>query len=186
MANPYLAGNFGPVDVETTATDLPVTGTLPPELRGRYLRNGPNLVRETDPLAYHWFTGEGMVHGVGLEDGRAAWYRNRYVRSDDVTEVKGWPRTPGPRHGMGGGTANTNVIVHAGRTFAIVEAGALPIELDDELMTISTSDFDGTLPGSFTAHPKRDPQTGELHAVVYYWEWDHIEYVVVGTDARVR
>jgi carotenoid cleavage dioxygenase len=186
MENPYLAGNFGPVDVETTAVDLPVTGTLPPELRGRYLRNGPNPVNEADPSTYHWFTGEGMVHGVGLEDGRATWYRNRYVRSDNVTEAKGWPRTPGPRHGMGDGTANTNVIAHAGRTFAIVEAGGLPIELDDELATISTSDFDGTLPGSFTAHPKRDPVTGELHAVVYYWEWDHIEYVVVGADARVR
>ena len=44
MANPYLAGNFAPVDVETTAVDLPVTGTLPAELHGRYLRNGPNPV----------------------------------------------------------------------------------------------------------------------------------------------
>ena len=186
MTNPYLAGNFGPVDVETTAVDLPVTGTLPSELRGRYLRNGPNPVTVDDPSRYHWFTGSGMLHGVGIEDGRATWYRNRYVRSDTVTEVKGWPRTPGPRHGMSDGTANTNVISHAGRTFAIVEAGGLPMELDDELGTISSSDFDGTLPGSFTAHPKRDPHTGELHAVVYYWEWDHIEYVVVGTDARVR
>ena len=186
MANPYLAGNFGPVDVETTAIDLPVTGTLPAELHGRYLRNGPNPVRVDDPSKYHWFTGAGMVHGVALADGCALSYRNRYVRSDTVTEVKGWPRTPGPRYGMSDGTANTNVIGHAGRTFAIVEAGAVPMELDDELMTISSSDFDGTLPGSFTAHPKRDPSTGELHAVVYYWEWDHIEYVVVGTDARVR
>jgi carotenoid cleavage dioxygenase len=186
MANPYLSGNFAPVDVETTAVDLAVTGTLPPELRGRYLRNGPNPIVVEDPTTYHWFTGTGMVHGVGLADGRANWYRNRYVRSDTVADVKGWPRTPGPRHGMGDGTANTNVIVHAGRTFAIVEAGGLPMELDDELATISSTDFDGTLPGSFTAHPKRDPATGELHAVVYYWEWDHIEYVVVGSDARVR
>ena len=48
------------------------------------------------------------------------------------------------------------------------------------------TDFGGTLPGSFTAHPKRDPHTGELHAVVYYWEWDYVQYVVVGTDGRVR
>ena len=32
----------------------------------------------------------------------------------------------------------------------------------------------------------RDPATGELHGVVYYWEWDYVQYVVVGTDGRVR
>ena len=40
--NPFLSGNLAPVDVETTAFDLRVTGTLPGELDGRYLRNGPN------------------------------------------------------------------------------------------------------------------------------------------------
>ena len=99
-----------------------------------------------------------MVHGVRIRDGQAEWYRNRFVRDDTVTEVKGWPRTPGPRHGMGSGTANTNVIGHAGRTFAIVEAGGLPVELTYDLDTVQMSDFDGTLPGSFTAHPKRDPR----------------------------
>ena len=44
----------------------------------------------------------------------------------------------------------------------------------------------GTLPGGFSAHPKRDPISGELHAVSYYWEWDYLEYSVVGVDARVR
>lgn len=184
--NPYLAGNFGPVTVETTAFDLPVTGSLPAELDGRLLRIGPNPVAVVDPTAYHWFTGNGMVHGLGLRDGRAEWYRSRWVRDDTVTAAKGWPTTPGPRHGMGPGVANTNVIGHAGRTFAIVEAGGLPVELTDELDTVAMCDFDGTLPGSFTAHPKRDPLTGELHAVVYYWEWDHVQYVVVGTDGRVR
>ena len=113
-------------------------------------------------------------------------YRNRYVRSDGVVEALGGRATPGPRHGMGDNTANTNVIAHAGSTCAIVEAGGLPVQLTDELETVARSDFDGTLPGSFTAHPKRDPQTGELHAVVYYWEWDYIQYVVVGVDGRVR
>jgi carotenoid cleavage dioxygenase len=185
-SNPYLSGNFAPLATETTAVDLVVTGRLPEALDGRLLRIGPNPVGPVDPATHHWFTGTGMVHGVRLRDGRAEWYRSRYVRSDRVTDAMGWPPVPGPRHGMGDGTANTNVIEHAGRTLAIVEAGGLPVELTDELETLTRTDFDGTLPGSFTAHPKRDPSTGELHAVVYYWEWDFIEYVVVGVDGRVR
>ena len=38
----HLRGNFAPVPDEVTAFDLPVDGAIPPELRGRYLRNGPN------------------------------------------------------------------------------------------------------------------------------------------------
>lgn len=85
----------------------------------------------------HWFTGNGMVHGLRMRDGRAEWYRNRFVRDDDVATVKGLPPTPGRRHGMGSGVASTNVISHAGRTFAIVEAGGLPVELTDEVETIA-------------------------------------------------
>jgi carotenoid cleavage dioxygenase len=184
--NPYLQGNFAPVTEEVTAFDLPVTGRIPEELRGRYVRIGPNPVTPPEPTGYHWFTGSGMVHGVRLEGGRAAWYRNRFVRSDDVTEAKGWPRTPGPRPAIGTNIANTNVIAHAGRTWAIVEAGGLPVELTDELETVAVSNLDGTLPGSFTAHPKRDPDTGELHAVAYYWEWPYVQYLAVGTDGRVN
>jgi carotenoid cleavage dioxygenase len=83
--------------------------------------------------------------------------------------------------------SNTNVIAHAGRTFAIVEAGGRPYELSYDLETVGPSDFDGTLPGGYTAHPKRDPDTGELHAVSYYWGWGNlVQYSVVDTSGRVR
>jgi carotenoid cleavage dioxygenase len=83
--------------------------------------------------------------------------------------------------------ANTNVIVHAGRTFAIVEAGARPYELTYELESVGPSDFRGTLPVGYTAHPKRDPLSGELHAISYYWGWgSQVQYSVVGVDGRVR
>ena len=45
-SNPYLAGNLAPVNEEVTVTDLRVTGTIPSELSGRYLRNGPTLRAE--------------------------------------------------------------------------------------------------------------------------------------------
>jgi carotenoid cleavage dioxygenase len=184
IESPYLAGNFGPVREELTATDLRVTGTIPSELSGRYARIGPNPVTP-DPTK-HWFIGDGMVHGVRLREGRAEWYRARYVRGDRVTDAFGWPATPGPRFGMGDGTANTNVIQHATATWAIVEAGGLPVRLSEELETEERSNFDGTLPGSFTAHPKLDPATGELHAMAYYWEWPYVQYLVVGADGRVN
>lgn len=186
--SPYLSGNFAPVSEERTDRGLPVTGTIPEELEGRLLRIGPNPVEPPDPATHHWFTGNGMVHGVRLRGGRAEWYRNRYVRDDRVVEALGEPPVPGPRREdqIGPGTANTHVIAHAGRIYAVVEAGNLPVELTPELETVGRSDFDGTLPGGFTAHPKRDPATGELHAAVYSPFRDDVSHVVVGADGRVR
>ena len=65
------------------AFDLPVVGTIPRGLRGRYVRNGPNPKTGT---SHHWFVGDGMLHGVELRDGRAVWYRNRWVRTRSVVE----------------------------------------------------------------------------------------------------
>jgi carotenoid cleavage dioxygenase len=186
MSSRYLEGNYGPVAVEQTLAELPVTGTLPDHLDGRYLRNGPNPMN-ADPATYHWFLGDGMVHGLRLRDGRAEWYRNRWVRSAAVAEALGEPVRQGPTHGGMDFAANTHVVGHAGRTFAIVEAGSRPYELTDELDTVGPCDFDGTLPGGYTAHPHRDPATGELHAVSYFWGWGNkVQYSVLGTDGRIR
>jgi carotenoid cleavage oxygenase len=185
--NRYLEGNFAPVHEELTVTDLDVTGTIPDHLDGRYLRNGPNPVVAPDPTSYHWFLGSGMVHGVRLRDGRAEWYRNRWVRSRDVAEALGEPPRPGPVFAGFDVAANTNVIGQAGRLFAIVEAGGRPYELTGELDTVGPCDFDGTLPGGYTAHPHRDPDTGELHALSYFFGWGNkVQYSVTGVDGRVR
>ena len=181
----YLEGVYAPIPGDVTALDLEVIGELPQELEGRYLRNGPNPVTPVDPETYHWFSGDGMVHGVRLRDGRAEWYRARSVRSDRVSDELGEDRAPGERHG-GMDTANTNVIGLAGRTYAIVEAGARPVELSYELDTIAHCDLGGTLPNGYTAHPKVDPATGSLHAVAYHWALPHLQYVVIGADGLVQ
>ena len=184
----YLDGNYGPVAEEVTAFDLMVIGELPEELNGRYLRNGPNPMSEVDVTTHHWFMGDGMVHGVRLNEGRAEWYRNRYVGSSSLQARRGQPDIAGPNWNGQGGGPNTNVGGFAGTTWAMVEAGGCPVELTYELETVGRNDFFGTLPGAFTAHPKVDADTGEMHAIVYAWaEWmDHVQYVVVGTDGRVR
>jgi 8'-apo-carotenoid 13,14-cleaving dioxygenase len=183
----YLSGNYGPVTDEVTAFDLPVVGELPVELNGRYLRNGPNPIEPVDAATHHWFMGDGMVHGIRLHEGRAAWYRNRYVGSKHVSDVRGLPDIPGPNWNDSAVAPNTNVGGFAGRTWAMVEAGGCPVELTYDLDTVGRNDFDGTLPGAFTAHPKVDPDTGEMHAMVYAWgQWlDHIQYVVVAPDGTV-
>ena len=180
----FLDGAFAPVSEEITAFDLPVTGRLPAELNGRYLRNGPNPLGLDDP-GYHWFLGPGMVHGVRLRDGRAEWYRNRWVRSQRLAESMGetWPA--GPVHEGMDFAANTHIIRHAGRTLATVEAGPLPYELSGELETLGPCDFGGTLPGGFAAHTKPDHRTGELHAIAYYWAWDHVQHIVIDSSGRV-
>ncbi|MER7363630.1 carotenoid oxygenase family protein [Nonomuraea wenchangensis] len=182
---PFRDG-FAPVTEEITAFDLEVTGRIPAVFNGRFLRNGPNPLSLDDPHASHLFLGEGMVHGVRLRDGRAEWYRNRWVRSAEVARRLGEPVRPGPVHGGMDFAPNTHVIGLAGRTFATVEAGALPYELSYELETIGSCDFGGGLPGGFAAHTHADPVTGELHAVAYFFGWDHHQHLVLGPDGTVR
>jgi len=184
----YLSGNYGPVTEEVTAFDLEVIGELPADLEGRYLRNGPNPLGEVDVATHHWFVGDGMVHGVRLRGGKAEWYRNRYVGSSRLSQARGLPDIPGRNWNGSTGGPNTNVGGFAGTTWAMVEAGGCPVELTYDLETVGRNDFFGTLPGAFTAHPKVDPDTGEMHAMVYAWaEWmDHIQYVVVAPDGKVR
>lgn len=185
-ANPYLSGNYAPVHEEITALDLEVTGAIPGYLDGRYLRIGPNPMGDPDPARYHWFVGTGMAHGLRLRDGKAHWYRNRWVRSADVARELGEPWT-GPVKGGFDFAANTNIIGHAGKTLAIVESGASPYELTDELETVGPSDFCATLFDGYTAHPKRDPVTGELHAVSYNpMRGNIVRYTVTGVDGKVR
>ncbi|GHE07944.1 carotenoid oxygenase family protein [Streptomyces alanosinicus] len=181
--HPFLEGAFAPVTEELTAFDLPVTGRIPRELNGRFLRNGPNVLGLEDPRAQHWMLGEGMVHGVRLRDGRAEWYRNRWVRSAQVAKRLGEPY-PGPVP-PDDFPCNTHVIPYRGRILALQESGPLPYELDGELRTVGTYDFKGTLHGAFTAHTKFDAHAGELHAIAYYPAWDHIRHMVVDPSGRV-
>jgi carotenoid cleavage dioxygenase-like enzyme len=163
---PHLLGNFAPVPDELTVTDLAVTGTIPPELTGWYLRNGPN---PHEAASAHWFLGDGMVHGVRLDNGRATAYRNRWVRTSTFTRHAAVHDEHGHAD-LTAGVANTHVVRHAGRTLALVES-SYPYELTcqpgHELGTVGVYDFNGRLHTAMTAHPKICPTTGELHFFGY-------------------
>ncbi len=98
---------------ELTLQDLVVTGSIPAGLDGRYLKMGANPVRP-DPAGHHWFLGDGMVHGIAIRDGRALWYRNRWIRSRLAAAALGRAAAPGPRRGRND-TVNTNVVDIGGR-----------------------------------------------------------------------
>jgi carotenoid cleavage dioxygenase-like enzyme len=182
--HPLLTGIHQPMASELTLEDLEVNGAIPPELDGRYVRIGPNLAAP-DPRSYHLFTGDGMLHGLRIRDGRALWYRNRWIRSEEVAKAKDLAAAPGPRHVFD--TVNTSVLDHAGSGWALVEAGSTPVRFDEHLEAQRYDDFGGTLPGPFTAHPRRDPATGELHALCYEaTDPKRVRYNIVDVDGRVR
>jgi carotenoid cleavage dioxygenase-like enzyme len=182
--SPWLTGAVAPVFSERTVRDLEVTGKIPEELLGRFVKIGPNPVHPPTTKKYRAFISDGMVHGVRLRDGKAEWYRNRWVRSRRVSRALGEATVPGPRHHIVD-QVNTHVIGHADMTLALIEAGCTPAELSFELDTLRYTDFDGTLPAGFSAHPKLDPRTGELHAVAYRPFRRHVQYIVLSPDAKV-
>ncbi len=171
--------NQQPVREETQVERLPVSGRLPPGLRGTLFRNGPNP-RHPAP-DQHLFSGDGMVHAFALSDSGVA-YRNRWVRTvrwhQEDQAGRSLFRDLGQTRDAGGdgmrqaaphkvppgapsGAANTSILHHAGR-LAALEEGHAPAGLDPHTLD--------TLPGPvwpvgdqpFTAHPKRDPDTGAL------------------------
>jgi carotenoid cleavage dioxygenase len=180
--HPFLLGNYAPVSDEVTLTDLEVEGRIPAALEGRYLRTGPNpLVAPIGP--HHWFTGDGMVHGIELKGGRATSYRNRWVRTDVLAAALGEAPVDGPAQPMYD-TSNTNVLAFAGRILSLTE-GCYPYELSPELDTLRRLDPGAALPHGLTAHPKIDPVTGELHAFSYWWEEPYLIYHVFDREGRL-
>lgn len=165
VGNPFLQGNYGPVPEELTATSLEIVGELPDELNGLFVRNGPNPLDVHDPAKHHWFIGDGMVHGVRLSDGNAIWYRNRYVKTDRVAALTGQVAYGKARSPID--SVNTHVQAFAGRIYALVESGPLPMMLNEQLETLGYADFGGQLERGFAAHPHVDPQTGHWLALCY-------------------
>ncbi|HMO35449.1 MAG TPA: carotenoid oxygenase family protein, partial [Gemmatales bacterium] len=178
VGHQFLQGNYGPVQEEITVEALRVIGEIPRELDGLYIRNGPNpFIKPTGP--YHWFEGDGMLHGVRLADGKAS-YRNRYVRTEGYTREKqagkklytGILEMPDWKEILQGknpykNAANTALVWHAKKLLALYEAGKPHAIEVPSLETEGIYDFQGQLKANFTAHPKVDPVTGEMLAFCY-------------------
>ena len=195
IENPHLLGNNTPVFDEITATELEVIGTLPSDISGNFLRVGPNPYYVPDSAKYHIFDGDGMIHGVHINNGTAT-YRNRFIDSTGLREEreKGDWIYPGlnmfgdyiAKGEMPGvkNTGNTAMVFHNNQLFAMMEGGTpYRVSLPD-LQTQGEHDFDGTLTHNFTAHPKVDAKSGEMMTFGYGITPPYLTYSVVGTDGR--
>ena len=171
-------GWFAPSRIEADVRDLEIEGAIPEGLNGAYYKASadpqyPPMLGKTIYL-----DGDGMVTMLRLEDGHAD-LKTRYVRTprflaerEARRSLYGKYRNPyldDPTvQGQDRGTANTAIGWHAGRMFALKEDSP-PMEIDpNTLETLGYFNFDGNLgQKTFTAHPKTDPDTGELIAYSY-------------------
>jgi len=168
--DPSLWENCAEVDVDVTD----IEGTLPKGLVGELLRNGP---AKRDLGTYFW-DGDGMVRALRFGDDGKVRYRSRYIHTpkylaernatQPVFRSAGTQR-PGGILGnmfrMPATEANTHLLSHAGKLWALHEGGH-PFELDPQtLKTRGPDHFGGALPKrvTFSAHPHPDPATGDVY-----------------------
>lgn len=191
--DPFLSGNFAPIPEEATIETLEVIGEIPTELAGMFLRNGPNP--QFPPIGnYHWFDGDGMIHGVHIQDGKAS-YRNRYVQTKGYQTEKAaqkaiWtgiiepPQMDIPE-GPSKNTANTALVWHAGKFLATWEGGEPHALGLPELNTFGNYTFGDRLQSPMTAHPKVDPKTGEMFFFGYSFGPPYLHYSVVSAAGEL-
>jgi carotenoid cleavage dioxygenase len=175
-------GYFGPARFEAEVFDCHFTGAIPKDLDGAFFRMHaaslypPKFADDTILAA------DGYISMFRIQGGHVD-YRGRYVRTQRMLNQKesrrqlyGYYRNPytdDPEvrdvdHPHLRTTANTTAMVLAGKLYANKEDG-LPHELDpNSLETIGPTDFNGDWQSqTFTAHPKRDPVTGETFVMGY-------------------
>ena len=61
--NFFLDGNFSPVAEERDTEEMLIVGAIPEDLKGHFLRVGPNPVHVFSEEAYHTFDGDlSLIH----------------------------------------------------------------------------------------------------------------------------
>ena len=152
-----------------------IEGDVPSFVEGAYYVNGPAKFARAGLRYRHWLDGDGMVCALRFASGSVD-FTNRYVRSHKYVEEEkaGHPifRTFGTafesdamKRGIAlESPANVSVYPVGDALLAFGEQG-LPWELDPKtLETRGRCRFHGRLNevSPFAAHPRIDPQTGEM------------------------
>jgi carotenoid cleavage dioxygenase len=179
--HPYRTGAWTPNTREVDAYDLDVVaGEIPRDLTGAYLRNTENPLFDAISGRYHPFDGDGMIHAISFEGGRAS-YRNRFVRTLGLqAELEagealwaGILEAPelSRRDGWGARTrmkdaSSTDIAFHNGVALSTFYQCGDAYVLDPRtLETRGVAPFHHpsfTKGATISAHPKVDEATGEL------------------------
>ena len=197
---PLYKGWGHPYRVEATIRGLElVEGHLPPEIEGTLLRCGPDRQYPPRNGSDVFIDGEGMVHTFRFSGGQVD-YMSRWVRTERFVLQDEARRTLFGRYrnrftndpeagGARMGTANTNLVFHAGKLLALKEDD-LPYELDPQtLETRGHCDFAGAITSvSLSAHPKLDLVHDEMLTFSYQAKGDgtkDIVFYALNRDGRV-
>ncbi|MEQ7153662.1 carotenoid oxygenase family protein [Brevundimonas aurifodinae] len=155
-------------DVSPRAMRL-VHGRPPAGLEGTLFRNGPGKFRRPGGSATHWFDGDGLVRSFDIQDGsitlaaRFADTPKRRTETElDAVVTPGFGTAGDPRARLGSNddanAANTSVLVHGDKVWALWEGGS-PFQMD--AATLATERFvtlrDDLKGMPFQAHPRRAP-----------------------------
>ena len=175
---PGFTGTLRPIRMEGDILDLEIEGEVPAQLNGTFHRVHPDAQFAPRFDSDQFFNGDGMVSLFHFHDGKID-FRQRYAQTDKwkLERAAGRalfgayrnPLTDDPSvDGQIRGTANTNVMVHAGRLYAMKEdSPCLPMD-PLTLETEGYTSFGGKLRSqTFCAHPKIDPKTGNMIAFAY-------------------
>jgi carotenoid cleavage dioxygenase len=174
--SPFLKGGYQPVKQEVTLNYLAVEGTLPADLQGRYLRNGPNPLFQ--PYTYTYpIDGDGMIHEISFNHGRVN-YRNRFVKTKGlVAEQKAGkalfggiklPFMPDPKYVTGEvikNTASVHVVEWDEDILALYEAAPAYL-LGKDLNTVGEWHPTGEK-FNVNAHHRVDPVSGHTYMFTY-------------------
>ena len=181
--NPFLTGNYGPVDKEVTATDLVVDGTHPGRAAGAL------PAHRTEPVP-HAGRSVPLVHRRRDDARRRARCGPRALVPQPLgphrrDRAPRWASSRSrARHRRCTTRATRTCSAMPGRILSLTE-GAMPYELSRELDTLRRTDFGGPLPSGFTAHPKIDPVTGELHGFSYWFSEPYLIYHLIDAAGRL-
>lgn len=169
-------GALAPVVDECLIEELDWVGSIPADLNGMLVRNGPNPYdgRFSGSGVLDWWPEAAMLHGISFAQGQARTYQNRWLRTQNWALASGVDN-PDAFHPT---NPNVNVIHHAGTALALAEGG-VPLAFDDQLRTLGLSKtHPGTVAG-MTAHPKIDPVSGELISFRQSWMPPFLSYSVM-------